>query len=52
MLKSQDLRNSGVNPKPGQLELARGSPRKVSQEGLSGDPKPDAILVEPEGSEQ
>lgn len=45
MLKSQ--RNSG-----GQLELTRGSPMWVSQESLSGDPKPGEILVEPEGSEQ
>lgn len=50
MLKSQ--RNSGADPKPGQLELARGSPKQVSQEGLSGDPKPRGILVEPEVSEQ
>lgn len=45
MIKSQ--RKSGVSPKPGQQELARAC--QVSQEGLSGDPKPDAILVEPEG---
>lgn len=30
MLKSQ--KNSGADPKPGQLELARGIPRQVSQE--------------------
>lgn len=48
MLKSQ--RNSGINHKPRQLELAKESPRQVSKEGLSGASKPDAILVEPEGS--
>lgn len=43
MLMSQT--NSGDDAKPGQLELTRGSPRQVSQECLSGDPKPREILV-------
>lgn len=50
MRKSQ--RNSEVNPKPGQLELAAGSPGQESQEGLPGDAEPGALLVDREGSEQ
>lgn len=45
-------RNSRVDPKPGQLELTKGSPRWMSQESLTGDFKPGRILVESEGSKK
>lgn len=45
-------RNSRVDPKPGQLELTKGSPRWMSQECLTGDFKPGRILVESEGSKK